>query len=60
MIPVSTAENIFGKNLFFVSTFLDKYNTMSEAGGTSRFVRKYTLASGGPFCDCGYKKIAKN
>ena len=34
--------------------------TMSEAGGTSRFVRKYTIASGGPFCDCGYKKIAKN
>ena len=31
--------------------------TMSEAGGTSEFVRKYTLASGGPYCDCGYKKL---
>lgn len=29
---------------------------MSEAGGASEFVRKYTLASGGPYCDCGYKK----
>ena len=30
--------------------------TMSEAGGADEFVRKYTLASGGPYCDCGYKK----
>ena len=30
--------------------------TMSEAGGATDFVRKYTLASGGPYCDCGYKK----
>ena len=30
---------------------------MSEAGGASVFVRKYTLASGGPYCDCGYKKL---
>ena len=30
--------------------------TMSEAGGESDFVREYTLASGGPYCDCGYKK----
>lgn len=30
---------------------------MSDAGGTADFVRKYTLASGGPCCDCGYKKI---
>ena len=30
--------------------------TMSEAGGTTEFVRKYTLASGGPCCDCGYKR----
>lgn len=29
---------------------------MSEAGGASDFVREYTLASGGPCCDCGYKK----
>jgi len=27
MIPVSTAEKIFGKNLIFVSTFLDKYKS---------------------------------
>ena len=30
--------------------------TMSEAGGVTDFVRQYTLASGGPCCDCGYKK----
>ena len=30
--------------------------TMSEAGGACDFVRNYTLASGGPYCDCGYKK----
>ena len=30
--------------------------TMSELGGASVFVRKYTLASGGPYCDCGYRK----
>ena len=29
---------------------------MGEAGGVSEFVRKYTLSSGGPYCDCGYKK----
>ena len=30
--------------------------TMSEAGGVTNFVRQYTLASGGPYCDCGHKK----
>ena len=30
--------------------------TMAEAGGTPDFVREYTLASGGPYCDCGYHK----
>ena len=30
--------------------------TTNEASGTSEFERKYTLASGGPYCDCGYKK----
>ena len=30
---------------------------MSEASGASKFVRKYTLASGGPYCDCGYHKL---
>lgn len=30
--------------------------TMSELGGASEFVRKYTLASGGPYCDCGYRR----
>ena len=33
--------------------------TMSEAGGVSDFVREYTLASGGPYCDCGYRKKNK-
>ncbi len=30
--------------------------TMSGLGGATNFVREYTLASGGPYCDCGYKK----
>lgn len=30
--------------------------TMSEAGSVSDFVRKYTIASGGAYCDCCYKK----
>lgn len=30
--------------------------TMSDAGGTSHFVREHTLASGGPYCDNGYTK----
>lgn len=34
--------------------------TMSEAGGVTDFVREYTLASGGPYCDCGYKKKQTN
>ena len=29
---------------------------MSRAGNASEFVRQYTLGSGGPYCDCGYKK----
>ena len=33
--------------------------TMGEAGGASNFVREYTLASGGPYCDCGYQSAAK-
>ena len=32
--------------------------TMSEAGGCTKFVREYTLASGGPYCDCGYHKLS--
>ena len=35
-------------------------DTMSEAGGAADFVREYTLASGGPYCDCGYKKRAQD
>lgn len=33
--------------------------TMSEVSGVTNFVREYTLASGGPYCDCGYKKKKK-
>ena len=33
--------------------------TMAEAGGVTDFVRKYTLAEGGPYCDCGYKQRKK-
>ncbi len=25
--------------------------------GTAEFVREDTLASGGPYCDCGYHKL---
>ena len=30
--------------------------TMAEVGGACDFVREFTLASGGPYCDCGYRK----
>ena len=30
--------------------------TMADAGGATTFVREYTLASGSPYCDCGYHK----
>ena len=30
--------------------------TMAEAGGVCDFVRGYTPASGGPYCDCGYRR----
>ena len=33
--------------------------SMAKAGGTTDFVRKFTLASGGPYCDCGYKRSVK-
>ena len=33
--------------------------TMSEAGEAADFVREYTLASGGPYCDCGYRRKNK-
>jgi len=33
--------------------------TMAEAGGACDFVRQYTLASGGSYCDCGYRKKTK-
>ncbi len=33
--------------------------TMSEEGGADEFVREYTLASGGPYCDCGYMRKQK-
>ena len=29
---------------------------MAESGGTFDFIREYTLAAGGPCCDCGYKR----
>ena len=30
--------------------------TAKAIAAVSEFVREYTLASGGPYCDCGYKK----
>ena len=32
---------------------------MTEAGRACNFVRQYTLASGGPYCDCGYRRIKR-
>jgi hypothetical protein len=32
------------------------YAMNDAADGKSEFARKYTLASGGPYCDCGYRK----
>ena len=29
------------------------------ADGATDFVREYTIASGGPYCDCGYKKHSR-
>ena len=34
--------------------------TMSEAGGVTNFVREHTIASGVPYCDCGYKRKNDN
>ena len=48
------------KNGYAVDTVYDGEDgldyAMTEAGGASEFVREYTLASGGPYCDCGYRK----
>lgn len=45
----------------FSVVFLGAAGTLSKMlnvspGGATNFVRMYTLASGGPYCDCGYKK----
>ncbi len=50
-----------GMWVLFSKSFRDKLISVfgygaGEAGGVSDFVREYTLASGGPYCDCGYKK----
>ena len=34
--------------------------TMSEAGKASVFQREFTIASGGPYCDCGYRRKDKS
>ena len=39
-----------------MTPLMKKLCRMSDAGGAPRFVRDYTLASGGPYCDCGHKK----
>ena len=36
----------------------DGKTLMLLPGTACDFVREYTLASGGPYCDCGYKKKA--
>jgi hypothetical protein len=32
------------------------YAMNEAADGNAEFVREYTLATGGPYCDCGYRK----
>ena len=31
-------------------------NAAGHVAAVSEVVRQYTLAGGGPYCDCGYKK----
>ncbi len=52
---ICTLMNELGLNEYIPAMCKLDY-TMSDAGETSVFVRKYTLASNGPYCDCGYKK----
>ncbi len=40
----------------YISAMCKLDYAMSEAGGSSHFIRSCTLAGGGPYCDCGYKK----
>ncbi len=40
--------------LAFVSDILLSNNRRGR--GVTDFVREHTLASGGPYCDCGYKR----
>ena len=38
--------------------FIDKGGlTIYSVNRYVRFVRRYTLASGGPYCNCGYQKM---
>ena len=43
----------------YISTMCRLDYPMTEAGGAAEFIRQYTLASGGPYCDCGYKRKKK-
>ena len=49
-------KKIIGELPEFVPAMCHLDYTMNDMGGTSTFVRKYTLASGGQYCGCGYKK----
>ena len=55
-------DGVKTKNIVWVlcngTCYYRRLSTMSKLGGASDFVREYTLASGGPYCDCGYKKKA--
>lgn len=43
--------------LFDLTTTMCVFDyTMSEAGDVTKFVRKYTIANGDDYCECGYKK----
>lgn len=47
-----TIDNKTDSNKITVTDF----STMSEAGSVTDFVCEYAIASGGPYCDCGYKR----
>ena len=52
-------RNPYSWNMDLVPAMCHLDYTMAETGEACDFVREYTLASGGPYCDCGYRKKTK-
>ena len=51
-VTLGSCKNQFYSDLIPAMCRLD----YTKAGGVTDFVRQYTLAGGGPYCDCGYHK----